>query len=349
MNIHLKLNQSGKIMDNSKSRVLIVTLLLLMVSAQSCDIIGIGSASQPEVKLDIPQEYKLMGKLHNQGLDSVYKKMKTKTIEVLKEKGTTYKAGEKLNLDYHALVNEGISEFCSTNKYLKRGQKTIQKALTNYKAKGKTSLSEFTELENMSSEEKELINEIKKVLDDEYDPESLSKLKRKLNKINHKAAKNLSKRDAAAIYAGTSMAYHSTVYWMYNYKKWYFALNVPEILDQYDDKELNKLKFKSNSGFGGHITSASWDDWWDNTENWWESTTDEFHDWYEEDGENIIKSDVQGSVDGAMAGCAAGATGTTFVLPGGGTVTGCAAGALVGGAGVGLAGSGGTAVWEMFD
>ena len=96
-------------------------------------------------------------------------------------------------------------------------------------------------------------------------------LKKQLDVINQKAASTLSDTEAAVIYCATSTGYHSYQYWMNNHKKWYFALNYPEILEQYNNEELNQFQLKN----GKIKTKGWWDDLWNKTENWFNSTVEQ--------------------------------------------------------------------------
>ena len=97
---------------------------------------------------------------------------------------------------------------------------------------------------------------------------------------------------------------------------WYFAVNFPEILDEYKkNNDLNKLEIRSK---GNMLKSGGGDPWWNDlwgtVENWWETgagevedwwnsgTTEEEWDWFWDTIEDMAYSDVKGGCGGAIAG-----------------------------------------------
>ena len=149
-------------------------------------------------------------------------------------------------------------------------------------------------------------------------------LKKQLDVINQKAATTLSEADAAVIYCATSTGYHSYQYWMNNHKKWYFALNYPEILEQYNNKELNQLQLKN-----GTIRTKGWmSDLFNSVENWFNTTTNSIEEWWDEHGETILVSDGLGAAYGAGKAFVTAGAGSLVFGPGGLVVTTVAGGVI---------------------
>ncbi|WP_298650147.1 hypothetical protein [uncultured Proteiniphilum sp.] len=144
----------------------------------------------------------------------------------------------------------------------------------------------------------QLLNEITSVLGNEFKENELPRLKMQLDIINQKAAKTLSETDAAVIYCTTSTGYHSYQYWMNNHIKWYFALNYPEILEQYSNEELNQLQLKN----GKIKTKGWWDDVWSTAESWWNSASSAIKNWWNNGGREVVAADAGGATGGAMGG-----------------------------------------------
>ena len=136
------------------------------------------------------------------------------------------------------------------------------------------------------------------VLSKEFKENELSRLKERLDGINKKAATTLSVTDAAVIYCATSTGYYSYQYWMKNHKKWYFALNYPEILEQYTNEELNQLQLKN----GKIRTKGWWNDVWDTAESWWNSASDGIKDWWNNGGREVVVADASGAGVGVLDG-----------------------------------------------
>ena len=317
----------------SKSLVLITVSFFAILGFlfQSCE------KDEIDYKLDIPEEYNEVGKLHNQGLDFTFRKMKKESIALMQENENSSLKSTK-TLDYKSLAHQGTLEFCKTNKKLKDNYQICKNALNFSQSRLKSAGLKSISINDLSQSQVELITQISETIGKKYSKNDLDKLKMNLNEINQSAAMNLTKEEAAVIYSATSTAYNSYQYWMKNYKKWYFALNYPEILEKYKEEELNNLQLKNGSLT---LKSANWyDDTWDSVENWWDNTSDELENWWEEDGEEITDSDIEGAIGGALGGAYAGsAAGGVGALPG------AAGGAVIGGLGA----SAGKAVTQMWN
>jgi hypothetical protein len=213
-------------------------------------------------------------------------------------------------------------------------------------SKLKSSSSNLQDVENLSSKQQLCIQQISEVIKNGYSEDELPELKKRLDAINQVAARKMTEEEAAVIYSATSTAYSSYQYWMRNMWKWSYALNFPEILKKYSESQLNDLQIlnpsllKNSTWFDdpdeNENESTWWEDTWNSTESWWGDTWDAAEEWWEEDGENIVGSDIGGAVTGALLGAM------------GAPIT---AGASVGftAAAVGLATSAGVATYELMD
>ncbi len=154
--------------------------------------------------------------------------------------------------------------------------------------------SSGTEVSNPAVQQ--LLDEAMAVLRQKFKKDKLSQLKAQLDMLNQKAAETLSESDASIVYCATSTGYSSYQYWMKNYRKWYFALHYPQILERYSNEELNQLQLKN-----GTIRTKwmDWDKWWDTAESWWEDTCDAVEDWWDEYGDEVLPSDLLSAGYGA--------------------------------------------------
>lgn len=147
------------------------------------------------------------------------------------------------------------------------------------------------------------LSQISESLGKKYSKKEIDKLKRDLDKINQAAAKELTKEEAAVIYCASSTAYSSYQYWLKNYKRWYFALNYPEILEKYKEEEFDNLQLKNGSiALKSASSTNDWmDDLWNTTEDWWEDSSDALSDFWDENGDDILdvaEADARGAVVG---------------------------------------------------
>lgn len=310
----------------------IVTVALISMLAFSNAIFTGCEKKKIDCKLNIPDKYNKVGKLHNQGLDFVFNKIKRKSIALVKENDSNSLKNAR-SLDYQALVTEGTREFCKTNKELKDKFSEYKNALNLSDKKLKSTASASMKKDELNDIQIDLIKRISEAIKECHKNNDLSYFKSELNYINKTASLKLEEKEAAVIYSATSTALNSYQYWLKNYKKWYFSLNYPEIIEKYKDEELNSLQFKN-----GTITLKSGSNWyestWNTVEGWWDTSTDYAEEWWNESGRDIALTDAGGAVTGALDGLAAGP------LTGGGSI---AAGAV----GVGLSASAGYCVYDL--
>ncbi len=248
-------------------------------------------------KLEIPDQYNAVGKMHNQGLNYVFNAIKEAHMENMKNSDPNMKSAQIL--DYKTIVTDATLQFCKETKSLKEKfnvcQAVVVKSHLNLKSKkiGKN------DLDGMNSIQKELLNEIFYAMKVKYSKVSLAKIKKDLDKINIKALNQLSEIEAAPIYCATSTAFATYQYWHRNYKKWYFAIHYPEILKEYNDAQLNNLSLK-NGELSLKSAPAWYDDIFDTVEGWWNDGSDAVGDWWDENGDDILTADCQGAAAGVI-------------------------------------------------
>ncbi len=292
-----------------------ILVIILTIFTQSCE------KEEFDYKLNIPEEYIEVGKLHNMGLDFNFKKIKTATIEFMQENATNTLKNAK-TIDYKTIAYEGTLEFCKTLHKSERKYAIYEDALNYSNRRLKSSGLKDQNSCNLSVIQVDLINQISEILGKNYSDNNIGKLKNELNHINQVAAMNLSKDEAAIIYCATSTAYSSYQYWMKNYKKWYYTLNYPEIIEKFKDEELNTLQQKNSILTLKSASSSNnwWEETWNSVEDWWDKTTDALSDWWKEVGYEIVTDDVSGAITGSMAGLVV-ATGATVSTAGAGAVS----------------------------
>lgn len=213
---------------------MIITGLLLF---QSCE------QEEMDYELDIPEKYKHVGKLHNQGLDHVFAAIKQKTIAHMRNQENELK--NDVGIDYQHFIHESILDFCRTHESLNQVLALCKRVLHDYQANLKAAAPRHMDKLSLDKPQQNAVQQISDALGGRYSKKELGKLKARLDAINSKAARDLDKSDAAVVYCATSNAYSSYQYWMRHYKKWYFALNFPEILEKYNDAQLNNLQLKN--------------------------------------------------------------------------------------------------------
>jgi hypothetical protein len=290
------------IMNKIKFAIIGIVCLTLFGYIQSC------SDNTTEIEqipnLEIPEEFNEVGILHNEGLKYVFNELRKAAIEYTKKpqlKGSTFLENRE------EFFKQATLKFCQHNKKTQSNFDLCKDVLeiNNMRLKSGTTIINNPIII-------QLLNEAKVVID-EYKENDLSILKVQLDAINRKAANTLSEQDAVVIYCATSTAYASYQYWMNNYKKWYFALHYPEILEQYNDDELNQLQLKH--GQIDQIKTKGWlSDLWNDVESWFQNTANNLVEWWNNTGKDIVKNDFIGAAAGAVAGFEFG--GTVFAAVG---------------------------------
>ncbi|WP_298645823.1 hypothetical protein [uncultured Proteiniphilum sp.] len=265
---------------------------------------GCSSDFDSDVKienLDIPEEYNEVGVSHNEGLEYIFEEIKALGIEYTKNPRLKSRPFMENKDEF---IKQATFNFCNQHEQL---QKHID--ICKHVLKDSPSLKS-SGMENFSPAVQQLLNEITSVLSRKFKENELSRLKALLDVINQKAATTLSEADAAVIYCATSTGYHSYQYWRNNYKKWYFALNYPEIMEQYNNEELHQLQLKN----GKIRIKGWWDDIWDTVEDWWDAGSDAVSTWWDNNGSTIVESDSMGAAAGILYAIDSGAATVTMVF-----------------------------------
>jgi hypothetical protein len=255
-----------------------------------------------DYKLDIPEEYNEVGKLHNQGLDHIFRKIKEESIEHVKASNTNLKSAT--SIDYNTIITEASIDFCQKEGKLKKHFNACKSAVLSYNNRLKSANIETLKTEELSSNAQKFIDQISDAISFKYSHKNISKLKSELDIINRYAAIELEENEALIIYGMTSTAYSSYQYWLRNYKKWYFALHYPEILQQFNDEQLNNLSIKNETLSLKSASTDWWNSAWDAVEGAWATTTDVAITWWEDGGNIIVGTDAGGFVTGCLAGLA---------------------------------------------
>jgi hypothetical protein len=75
-------------------------------------------------------------------------------------------------------------------------------------------------------------------------------------------------------------------------------LHYPEILEQYNNDELNQFKLKN----GQIKTKGGLSDLWNSVESWFENAADDVSNWWKTRGSDIVEADFEGAGVGAYLG-----------------------------------------------
>ena len=303
----MKKQNKNRIAKHVAVTVFLGSFVLFCINFQSCEINSIDNDF--DYILDIPKQYNEVGKLHNEGLDHVFRVIRKKHLENMNESRNSLKSVQ--NIDYISIVTEATLDFCKKNLKNKKSFSVIEDFAIKSKLKsGELNLAETNDL---SPIQKELLSQITESMKSKYSSNNLTKLKNDLELINLRAARVLSETDAAPIYCATSTAYATYQYWHRNYRKWYFALNYPEILKKYEEEELNKLQLKNGNLLlkSGDGSTSWWNDTWNFVEDWWNDSwaDEEKTEWMLETLEEIGTTDVIGAVSGGKVASVPGAIG----------------------------------------
>lgn len=277
-----------------------------------------GGCSKEAPELNIPDQFKIIGEKHNEGLEAAFAAMRN----YYKQPKTKSNKAKLTQEEYLLIAQKGLKTFCNE----KLGEYPGLSEQISHQIGIKTrALSDVKNLKVAA-----FINKIKDALNNE--PKSSAQLVKKLNSINEEAAIELSEAEAMAVYAGTSTCYNSYMYWKENHMKWILILNKPNMVNKFSDEELNLFTIKNKRLMAPTQTRGNWwDDAWNSTGEAWDSATDYVSDWWNEGGgKEVVATDAGSAVEGALGGAIAGSA-----AGGGGAVPG----AIAGGIGVGAAGS----------
>ena len=280
-----------------EARVLkhLTAISCFMIIAVSCFIFqgcekAVDAVDKIDYNLNNKEEFNIVGALHNEGLDSVYNAIKIAAIKNVNGTGTNLKSTN--TLDYKSIISAATLKFCTTNEKMKHNIYDYETLLNN-------SLLKSADIGEFNQKQQELLGEMNEALKIKFSKKNLSILKEKLIQINAKATIELPKDECAAIYCATSVAYSTYQYWNNNYRKWYFAFHYPEILQQYNDAQINRLSLKNGklSLKDGSIFS----DYFNSVEDWWNGGTAAVSDWFNTYGYDIMVADGVGGAWGCVA------------------------------------------------
>lgn len=273
-----------------------LALTSIIILSQSCNKTDLGNTiPSNDVQLEMPEEFLKIGELHNQAVEYVFQSL----IDYYEE--TELKSA---NTQVYRMTKQELLDFgrIKVNEFL------IAEGLICEKELNRMSFSAPSMNDEDISEELEFyFNNIRDILAEE--PTDLTAFATKLNLVNRKAESELpTTQQVQSVYAGTSTAYSSYIYWKANHKKWIIALNYPEVLDQYTDEELNRLEFGEDDFFlPDDNMTKSW------LKDKWEKVKTAVTDWWNNGGRDVIEADGAYGAAGAMVGS---------VMPGPGTVAG---------------------------
>ena len=307
-------------------KMVMMTATMVSIVAVSCILFQNCQKTETDIdySLDIPDDYNEVGKIHNEGLDYTLAEIQNTYIQITSS--NLRDPISKLSIDYSTIAKKAMIDFFRSNprtmgsfylyesSFLKNGY--VQKPVN---------------VSELKPKQKELMDEIQLALKAEIKSKNLKRLKEKLDKINKDALSNLPEIEAAPIYCATSTAYSTFQYWNKNYRAWYFVLHYPELLDQYDKAELNRLRLKNTSI---SLDTIPWNQEtpkkaWDYLEGWFVSFADAVDLWWDEYGEKILISDCVGAVFGGVEALATAGAGSLVFGPQGLVVVGVA-GAIIG-------------------
>ncbi len=288
--------------------ILSIALICASISCSSNDYMAdnmgeTDNAEKAEIitaTLNIPEQYKVIGEMHNKGVEAGFK-----VLREYYEKQANTRSAQKDSViklskeECLKIACDGLTDFASKNL---DNYSEIMSQISSAKNGYTRAANEIS----MSSQVAKYVERIKEVLVDE--PGNVESLIKGLNAINNDAAKELSEAELIAVYAGTSTCYKSYLYWKENYKKWILLLNNPELLENFTDEQLNKFTVKNGKLVSPVQTRGWWDDAWGTVSETWDSTTDYVSDWWSNGGgKEVVLADAGSAAVGAMEGAIAGA------------------------------------------
>ena len=277
----------------------------------------LGGSNLSTVNLDIPDQFKIIGEKHNEGLDAAFAAIKSHYKQVKTRSGDTLTRLSKS--ECLLIAEQGLKKFC-TEKVDNYSDELYGQTRSEVMPRTRG------QKETMTPKVSVLVEQMKKLLIDE--PDSPAQLVRGLNDINKAATAELSEVEAIAIYAGTSTCYNSYMYWKENRMKWLIVLNNPELASEFDDEDLNHFILKKGKLVAPVQTRGWWNDTWGAVGETWDSTTDYVSDWWSNGGgKEVVIADAGSAVAGALNGAVVGGTAGS-VAGGVGAVPGAAAGAI---------------------
>ena len=217
-----------------KAMSCLLTFLISCLFFISCE-----NSDGIDYKIEIPEKFLEIGKLHNQGLNHVYIDLKEAIIE---ESNNDNKLRSTIN--YRQIVENSVLDFCKQNNSLKHDYEYISQNIGQINTTKLRSSSD--NIANLSITQQECMNKLSVILESFFKTKDVERLKSDINVLNKQASSELDGADLDVIYCATSIAFATAQYWNKNFKKWYFALKYPEILLQYNADTMD-----------------AFDNWWD--------------------------------------------------------------------------------------
>ncbi|MDL2257157.1 hypothetical protein LJC06_03010 [Bacteroidales bacterium OttesenSCG-928-I14] len=290
-----------------KSILSLSVLLLLLLGAfmyQSCN--NEEQINEPNDHLSsLSEKYNIVGIKHNEALEYFYKNLR----EVHRTEFSKKSGRDTKNLDYANLIETSMENFMKDN--------------------GCSMLDNTMRLmsDDINPAVLNLQEDINQAINQEFNNKNLSTFKKELDNINAEATNTLTEDDAIAIYAGTSTALNSYLYWSENSIKWYLVLNYPEITNEYTEEQLDEIaNLLSEEGeseppaYIGKWLKDKWGQAKDYAVNWWNNG-----------GQELVAADAGGAIEGAIGGAIGGAITGGTATAGPGAIPGAITGAIYGG------------------
>jgi hypothetical protein len=212
-----------------------LVLIAVFFVIQSCSKEDSSSKSTPityDYNLNVPEAFKKIGALHNEGMDSIFEAVKITVTGNIKKSGLTTKS----SFDYSSIIQKATIKFCQTNLQLKNSfNDKVANTISRQYISGSflKSANNVDSIVELSDKQKTLIYKIREAIKDAQKEGQLSFLKEKLVEINQLAANTLNEKEIVPIYFATSTAYASFQYWQNNNKKWYVITHYAEVVEQY--------------------------------------------------------------------------------------------------------------------
>ncbi len=309
---------------NFKIGMIALTLILGIFTWQSCqndfdnnfnfktDEIANVIKKEGYFCLDSKIEFQDVGLLHNEGLDTLFEYLKKET-RLPKLSRVANIDGKNSKEDLEAIINKGTNYFCQNNDKLNTKYSNFMKSFDKQDNNiRKVKANEETEVSLTPNVEK-FIKDINLVIKKHYkkckvghqNTKELIKVKNELEELNLKATNTLSTDEATVVKISTNVAFASLQYWLKNLEKWAAEFGEKSTPSKISSPVMCRSKSKSE-------------------ESWW----DKLQDWWNENGEDVVKHDCIGGALGATAGAIEGAMGGSIAGPEG-TVLGGVGGAVV--------------------
>lgn len=233
-------------------------------------------------QLNLPEQYNAVGIQHNEGLENAFQAIRA-AYGVRTRSGETAPMSKEECL---AITKQASMDFCKRKNYFGGSDEACLAIIETGQNYSRVATRAAAEVLNPQVEK--LMKKIEQAVSDVdismsgIDPG----FKTALDAINEEAGRTLSEAETIAIYAGTSTAYNSCMYWKENHIKWMIALNYPELLMRYTDEQLNDFVFMNYAQTRGWLG-----DLWIRFGQTWDDISQYFEMWFYSGGQEVILSD----------------------------------------------------------